>query len=217
MHARPQGATASSLCHATYARTTPVLAGRACIAHAVPSVSCSNRCRVYTADTQRRPAGTSLPSATPHLLQAPSASWVQANYCAIRGIIAQDVQHVHDCQVRSSLLRPINAVGGHIQERRSAHAEYLKTACVHRRTIRSAENSTWPSLSLSQNGYGDGARMKSSTLSWASRNGFRLQPLAPTIPKNSSNSPSLASRVCSFSFAVILGRTALFLNHCNAR
>ena len=143
--------------------------------------------------------------------------WVQANYCAIRGMLAQEDQHVPDCQVRSSLLRPINAVGGHIQERRSAHAEYLKTACVHRRTIRSAENSTWPSLSLSQNGYGDGARMKSSTLSWASRNGFRLQPLAPTIPNNSSNSSSLASRVCSFSFAVILGRTTLFLNHCNAR
>ena len=74
MHACPQGATASCLCHATYARTTPVLAGRACIAHAVPSVSCSNRCRVYTADTQRRPAGTSLPRASPHLRQAPSAS-----------------------------------------------------------------------------------------------------------------------------------------------
>ena len=88
--------------------------------------------------------------------------WVQANYCAIRGMLAQDVQHAPGCQVRSSLLKPNNAVRGHIQERRSAHAEYLKTVCVHRRTIRSAENSTWPGLSLSQNGYGDNARMSSS-------------------------------------------------------
>ena len=80
--------------------------------------------------------------------------WVQANYCAIRGMLAQDVQHVPDCPVRSSLLRPNNAVRGHIQERRSAHAEYLKTVCVHPRTIRSAEKSTLPSLSLSRNGHG---------------------------------------------------------------
>ena len=71
-----QGAAASSSSHATDARTTPVLAGRACIAHAVPFVSYSNLCRVHSADTQRRPAGTSLPSASPHLRQAPSASIV---------------------------------------------------------------------------------------------------------------------------------------------
>ena len=74
-----QGTAASSSGHATDARTTPVLAGHACMAHAVPSVWYSNHCRVHTADTQRGPARTSLPSASPHLRQAPSASSVGPN------------------------------------------------------------------------------------------------------------------------------------------